>query len=118
MVDFHAEATSEKIAKGRFLDGKVSLVAGTHTHVTTADEQVFPSGTAYISDVDLLPQASVLYEIDPVIQRFLTLQLSGLGTLRASHDPGRFGDHRSADGQSPYRAGHRASRLMRAASPH
>ncbi|HCB97580.1 MAG: TIGR00282 family metallophosphoesterase [Limisphaerales bacterium] len=81
MVDFHAEATSEKIAMGRFLDGKVSLVAGTHTHVTTADEQVFPGGTAYISDVGFTgPQASVLgREIDPVIQRFLTLQPQRFG---------------------------------------
>ena len=81
IVDFHAEATSEKIAMGRFLDGKVSLVAGTHTHVTTADEQVFPGGTAYISDVGFTGhQASVLgREIYPVIQRFLTLQPQRFG---------------------------------------
>lgn len=50
-VDFHAEATAEKIAMGHYLDGRVSVVAGTHTHVQTADERVMPAGTAYITDV-------------------------------------------------------------------
>lgn len=74
MLDMHAEATSEKIAMGRFLDGKASLVAGTHTHVQTADEQIFPGGTAYISDVGFTgPHESVLgREIEPVIRRFVT----------------------------------------------
>ena len=49
-VDFHAEATSEKIAFARFLDGQVSAIVGTHTHVQTADEQIFPGGTAYLTD--------------------------------------------------------------------
>ncbi|MEO6033738.1 MAG: YmdB family metallophosphoesterase, partial [Verrucomicrobiota bacterium] len=73
-VDMHAEATSEKIAMGRMLDGKVSAVIGTHTHVQTADEQIFPGGTAYLSDAGFTgPQTSVLgREIDPVIRRFLT----------------------------------------------
>jgi metallophosphoesterase (TIGR00282 family) len=73
-VDFHAEATSEKIAFARFLDGKVSAVVGTHTHVQTADEQIFPGGTAYLSDAGFTgPQESVLgREIEPVIKRFLT----------------------------------------------
>jgi metallophosphoesterase (TIGR00282 family) len=73
-VDMHAEATSEKIALARMLDGKVSAVVGTHTHVQTADEQIFPGGTAYLSDAGFTgPQASVLgREIDPVIKRFLT----------------------------------------------
>jgi len=73
-VDFHAEATSEKIAFGRMLDGQVSAVAGTHTHVQTADEQIFPGGTAYLSDAGFTgPQESVLgREIEPVIKRFLT----------------------------------------------
>ena len=73
-VDFHAEATSEKIAFARFLDGQVSAVVGTHTHVQTADEQVFPGGTAYLSDAGFTgPQESVLgREIEPVIKRFLT----------------------------------------------
>src|SRR5206468_3719171 len=73
-VDVHAEATSEKIAMARMLDGRVSAVVGTHTHVQTADEQIFPGGTAYLSDAGFTgPHESVLgREIDPVIQRFLT----------------------------------------------
>jgi hypothetical protein len=73
-VDFHAEATSEKIAFARFLDGQVSAVVGTHTHVQTADEQIFPGGTAYLSDAGFTgPHDSVLgREIDPIIRRFLT----------------------------------------------
>jgi 2',3'-cyclic-nucleotide 2'-phosphodiesterase len=73
-VDFHAEATSEKIAFARFLDGQVSAVVGTHTHVQTADEQIFPGGTAYLSDAGFTgPHESVLgREIEPVIKKFLT----------------------------------------------
>jgi len=73
-VDFHAEATSEKIAVARMLDGQVSAVVGTHTHVQTADEQIFPGGTAYLSDAGFTgPHESVLgREIEPIIQRFLT----------------------------------------------
>jgi hypothetical protein len=73
-VDFHAEATSEKIAFARMLDGHVSAVVGTHTHVQTADEQIFPGGTAYLSDAGFTgPHESVLgREIEPVIRRFLT----------------------------------------------
>jgi metallophosphoesterase (TIGR00282 family) len=73
-VDFHAEATSEKIAIARMLDGKVSAVVGTHTHVQTADEQIFPGGTAYLSDAGFTgPHESVLgREIEPVIKRFVT----------------------------------------------
>jgi 2',3'-cyclic-nucleotide 2'-phosphodiesterase len=75
-VDFHAEATSEKIALARMLDGQVSAVIGTHTHVQTADEQIFPGGTAYLSDAGFTgPHESVLgREIDPIIRRFLTSQ--------------------------------------------
>lgn len=74
LVDVHAEATSEKIALGRFLDGQVSAVIGTHTHVQTADEQIFPGGTAYLTDAGFTgPHASVLgREIQPVIRRFKT----------------------------------------------
>jgi metallophosphoesterase (TIGR00282 family) len=74
LVDFHAEATSEKIAFARMLDGKVSAVVGTHTHVQTADEQIFPGGTAYLSDAGFTgPHESVLgREIEPVIKRFVT----------------------------------------------
>jgi len=73
-VDAHAETTSEKIAIGRFLDGKVSAVAGTHTHVQTADEQIFPGGTAFICDAGMCgPTESVLgREIEPIIRRFVT----------------------------------------------
>lgn len=75
-VDMHAEATSEKIAMARMLDGLVSAVVGTHTHVQTADEQVFPGGTAYLSDAGFTgPHESVLgREIEPVIRRFMTGQ--------------------------------------------
>ncbi|HTA95788.1 MAG TPA: TIGR00282 family metallophosphoesterase [Verrucomicrobiae bacterium] len=73
-VDFHAEATSEKIAFGRFLDGQVSAVVGTHTHVQTADEQILPGGTAYLTDAGFTgPHDGCLgREIEPVIKRFLT----------------------------------------------
>jgi len=75
-VDLHAEATSEKIALARLLDGKVSAVVGTHTHVQTADEQIFPGGTAFLCDGGFTgPHDSVIgREIEPVIQRFLTCQ--------------------------------------------
>jgi metallophosphoesterase (TIGR00282 family) len=75
-VDIHAEATSEKIAIGRMLDGQVSAVVGTHTHVQTADEQVFPGGTAFLCDAGFTgPQEGCLgREIKPIIERFLTGQ--------------------------------------------
>ena len=74
MVDFHAEATSDKIALGRALDGKVSLVVGTHTHVQTADESIFPGGTGYLTDAGMCgPEVSVLgREVDSVVWRFRT----------------------------------------------
>ena len=73
-VDMHAEATSEKIALARMLDGQVSAVVGTHTHVQTADEQIFPGGTAYLTDAGFTgPHDSILgREIEPIIRRFLT----------------------------------------------
>ena len=73
-VDMHAEATSEKIAFARMLDGLVSAVVGTHTHVQTADEQIFPGGTAYLTDAGFTgPHDGCLgREIEPVIERFLT----------------------------------------------
>jgi 2',3'-cyclic-nucleotide 2'-phosphodiesterase len=73
LVDMHAEATSEKIAIARMLDGRVSAVIGTHTHVQTADEQVFPGGTAFLCDAGFTgPHESVLgREIEPVIRRFV-----------------------------------------------
>ena len=74
VVDIHAEATSEKVALGRYLDGRVSAVLGTHTHVPTADEQVFPGGTAFQADVGMVgSRESVLGRaIKPVLQRFST----------------------------------------------
>ena len=73
-VDFHAEATSEKIAMGRFLDGKVSAVVGTHTHVQTADEQIFPGGTAFLCDVGFTGahESVIGRRIEPVLKRFVT----------------------------------------------
>jgi hypothetical protein len=72
LVDFHAEATAEKIAMGWFLDGIVSAVVGTHTHVQTADETVLPSGTAYITDVGMTgPHASVIgSKFEQILPRF------------------------------------------------
>ncbi len=74
IVDFHAEATSEKIAMGWFLDGRVSSVMGTHTHVQTADERILPKGTGYITDVGMTgPTDSVIgMEKEAILERFLT----------------------------------------------
>ncbi len=73
-VDFHAEATSEKIAMGRFLDGKASAVIGTHTHVPTADTRIFPNGTGYQTDAGMVgSRESILgRDIAPVLHRFTT----------------------------------------------
>ncbi len=74
VVDFHAEATSEKISMGRFLDGRVAAVVGTHTHVQTSDERILPGGTAYLTDLGMTgPVDSVLgRDIDAVIRKFRT----------------------------------------------
>lgn len=74
IVDMHAEATSEKIALGWFLDGRVSAVLGTHTHVQTADEKILPQGTAYITDAGMTgPFDSVIgRKYEAVLERFLT----------------------------------------------
>ncbi|MEW6002098.1 MAG: TIGR00282 family metallophosphoesterase [Nitrospirota bacterium] len=74
IIDFHAEATSEKIAFGYFVDGKVSAVVGTHTHVQTADEKILPGGTAFITDVGMTgPSDSIIgIEKEQVMHRFLT----------------------------------------------
>jgi len=74
IVDIHAEATSEKVALGWYLDGKVSAIFGTHTHIQTADEKILPKGTAYISDVGMTgPYDSVIgRRIDDVLTRFLS----------------------------------------------
>lgn len=75
LLDFHAEATSEKIAMGWHADGRVSAVIGTHTHVQTADARVLPKGTAYITDVGMTgPYDSVIgTRVDHVLERFLTM---------------------------------------------
>ncbi|MBN1857121.1 MAG: YmdB family metallophosphoesterase [Dehalococcoidia bacterium] len=74
LVDFHAEATSEKVALGRYLDGRVAAVFGTHTHVGTIDSRILPRGTAYVTDIGMSgPIESVIGDdIDMVIERFLT----------------------------------------------
>ncbi len=73
-VDMHGEATSEKVAMGWYLDGRVSAVIGTHTHITTADETILPKGTAYITDVGMTgPFNSVIGVVkEDVLRRFLT----------------------------------------------
>jgi len=75
IVDFHAEATSEKIAMGRYLDGRVSAVLGTHTHVATIDAQLLPQGTAYVTDIGMAgPIDSIIGDdADAVLHRFLTM---------------------------------------------
>ena len=74
IVDFHAEATSEKQAMGWYLDGRVSGVFGTHTHVGTVDAKILPKGTAYLTDVDMTgPQDSMIgSSVETVLERFLT----------------------------------------------
>ena len=74
LLDIHAETTSEKIAMGRLLDGRVSAVIGTHTHVQTADDSLFPGGTAYLTDAGMCgPEESVLGRlVEPVVWRFRT----------------------------------------------
>ncbi|MGB2815444.1 MAG: TIGR00282 family metallophosphoesterase [Dehalococcoidales bacterium] len=74
IVDFHAEATSEKMAMGRYLDGRVSAVLGTHTHVGTIDAQILPQGTAYVTDIGMTgPTDSIIGDdVASVLKRFLT----------------------------------------------
>lgn len=74
IVDFHAEATAEKIAMGYYLDGEITAMFGTHTHVQTADEKILPKGTAYITDIGMTgPERSVIgMDIDASIKRFET----------------------------------------------
>lgn len=76
VVDFHAEATSEKRAMGWFLDGKASLVFGTHTHVATADEEILPQGTGYITDIGMTgPYDSVIgMKKEAILERFITMR--------------------------------------------
>jgi metallophosphoesterase (TIGR00282 family) len=74
IVDFHAEATSEKVAMGWFMDGKVSAVIGTHTHVQTSDERILPNGTAYLTDVGMTGSVDSIIgvQVDKALDRFLT----------------------------------------------
>ena len=74
IIDFHAEATSEKMAMAWYLDGRISALVGTHTHVQTADERLLPGGTAYITDLGMTgPMDSVIgMKEDRVISKFLT----------------------------------------------
>ncbi len=74
ICDFHAEATSEKVAMGFFLDGKVSAVVGTHTHVQTADDRILPKGTGYITDLGMTGSLNSFIGMkpSPIMQRFLT----------------------------------------------
>ncbi|WP_066635428.1 TIGR00282 family metallophosphoesterase [Desulfolucanica intricata] len=76
IVDFHAEASSEKVAMGWYLDGRVSAVCGTHTHVQTADERILPGGTAYITDIGMTgPRDSVIgVKKEIVLEKFITQQ--------------------------------------------
>jgi metallophosphoesterase (TIGR00282 family) len=73
LVDMHAETTSEKLAMGWYLDGRVTAVVGTHTHVATADDQIFPRGTAYISDVGMTGPHDGIIGMDRagIVQKFL-----------------------------------------------
>jgi hypothetical protein len=74
IVDFHAEATSEKVALGRYLDGRVSAMVGTHTHIGTTDARVLPGGTAYVTDIGMVgPVDSIIGDdVDNVLNSFLT----------------------------------------------
>jgi hypothetical protein len=93
IVDFHAEATSETIALGYFLDGQASMVYGTHTHVGTADERILPNGTGFISDIGMTgPYDSIIgMEVNSVVERFrypdkkvkIKIQEEGSGVLNA-----------------------------------
>ena len=78
LVDFHAEATSEKLAFANYFDGRLTAVVGTHTHVQTADEKILPKGTAYITDLGMVgAENSILgMAVEPVIQRFITCRPS------------------------------------------
>jgi metallophosphoesterase (TIGR00282 family) len=80
IIDFHAEATSEKVAMGRYLDGRVSAVLGTHTHVGTIDARILPGGTAYVTDIGMVGPIDSVIGDDPdsVINRFLTQMPSRL----------------------------------------
>jgi metallophosphoesterase (TIGR00282 family) len=85
-VDVHAEATSEKVAMGRFLDGQVSAVVGTHTHVQTSDERILPGGTAFLCDAGMCgPIDSIIgSDVAPILERFLSALPSASPVARSS----------------------------------
>lgn len=74
LVDFHAEATSEKVSLGYFLDGKVTAVVGTHTHIQTADERILPQGTGYITDLGMtgILDSVIGLDIESIVEKFVT----------------------------------------------
>lgn len=78
LVDFHAEATSEKMAMAYFLDGKINALVGTHTHVQTADERILPKGTAYMTDLGIVGPLDSIIGVNPppVVEQFLSCRLS------------------------------------------
>ena len=80
LVDFHAEATAEKMSLGFFLDGKVTAVVGTHTHVQTADERILPNGTAYVTDLGMVGALNSVIGVNPeaAVEKFLTCRLNKL----------------------------------------
>ncbi len=88
IVDFHAEATSEKKSLGFYADGRVSAVLGTHTHVQTADEQILPNGTAYISDVGMCGAIHSVLGVDTeiAVQRFTSSVRRGYSVARGPHE--------------------------------
>ncbi|MFC2058412.1 TIGR00282 family metallophosphoesterase [Chloroflexota bacterium] len=86
VVDFHAEATAEKVALGWYIDGRVSAIAGTHTHVGTIDARVLPKGTAYVSDIGMAGAVDSVIgdDIDSVIHRFLTMMPHRLSVAKGN----------------------------------
>lgn len=74
LIDFHAEATSEKISFGYFLDGKVTAIVGTHTHIQTADERILPNGTGYITDLGMtgILDSVIGLDIKSIVEKFIT----------------------------------------------
>ena len=115
-VDFHAEATSEKIAMGWHLDGKVTAVVGTHTHVQTADERILPKGTAYLTDVGMTgPHDSIIGVEIEAGARHVSHGAAGEVRNRDRQPAAERRDHRSRRTDRP-RDRHRASELQRSTS--
>lgn len=86
IIDFHAEATSEKVAMGWYLDGRVAAVVGTHTHVQTADERILPHGTAYVTDIGMTGPADGIIGVDrdSVLKRFLSQMPTAFSLARGA----------------------------------